>query len=46
MRRGRQDEGLLYRNKKHYGQKDKAQVVRNMDRLTKTETRVRIRDVQ
>ena len=43
VRRGRQDEGLLYRNRKHYGQKDKAQVGRHKDRLTKTETRVRIR---
>ena len=37
---------MLYRNRKHDGQKDKAQVVRHSDRLTKTETSVRFRDVQ
>ena len=37
---------MLYRNRKQDGHKDKAQVVRNRDRLTKTETRVRFRDVQ
>jgi hypothetical protein len=37
---------LLYRNSKPDGPKYKAQVVRHTDRLTKTETRVRIRDVQ
>jgi hypothetical protein len=42
----RQEEGLLYKNRKHDGQKDKAQMVRHTDRLTKTENSVRIRDVQ
>ena len=38
-------ERLLYRNRKHDGQKDKSQVVRHMYRLTKTENRVRFRDM-
>jgi hypothetical protein len=46
IREGRdRQEGLLYRNRKHDWQKDKAHVVRHTDKLTKTETRVRIRDV-